>query len=160
MARGKFKLQSRKLEDQFTPRTFTPTFEVILVECTTHSETHSSHLTIYFAFALLFLSLLALGLAGDATGVVVVEVVAAVAAPLPLPVVFLLAAAFLPLLGSFAVTSMATVALATSSTVALANFSAPPPPSCLVAAPGPGTLPSACIESDPAAASSQKPRNL
>jgi len=114
--------------------------------------------TIYFAFALLFLSLLALGLAGDATGVVV----AAVAAPLPLPVVFLLAAAFLPLLGSFAVTSMATVALATSSTVALANFSvaAPPPPSCLVSAPGPGTLPSACIESDPAAASSQKPRNL
>ena len=118
--------------------------------------------TIYFAFALLFLSLLALGLAGDATGVVVVEVVAAVAAPLPLPVVFLLAAAFLPLLGSFAVTSMATVALATSSTVALANFSvaAPPPPSCLVSAPGPGTLPSSCIESDPAAASSQKPRNL
>ena len=117
--------------------------------------------TIYFAFALLFLSLLALGLAGDATGVVVVEVVAAVAAPLPLPVVFLFAAAFFPLLGSFAVTSMATVALATSSTVALANFSvAPPPPSCLVSAPGPGTLPSACIESDPAAASSQKPRNL
>lgn len=122
--------------------------------------------TIYFAFALLFLSLLALGLAGDATGVVgcvvVVEVVAAVAAPLPLPVVFLLAAAFLPLLGSFAVTSMATVALATSSTVALANFSvaAPPPPSCLVSAPGSGTLPSACIKSDPAAASSQKPRNL